>query len=1017
MKQIYLLSLACMLSTGALAQQVIRGTVRDSLTKAPIPGATIKVINGTGGVTANDKGEFELRVPANAQLRISSIGFEAVLIPAAAVVKPIMLTTAAQMLQMPVVVGYGTRQRSAVTTSISSIDSRKLAPENNIVSDVGKALQGRVAGVFVATSSGAPGSTPNILIRGVQSNRAQDANPLIVIDGLVMEGSGISLNSINPQDIETIDVLKDAASAAIYGARGSSGVIIITTKKGKQGQKPFFSVNAYTGFNNVPTTRRMLNTTEYASAFNDSRNNRISDIDAQLANPGGLTPVQISQLQNERTRLNGQVTGLKMADRSTDWIDKVKHHNAPLNNIQASMSGGGEKTNYYMSLGRYSEIASIGTGRFERYTAKIDVSQQVKDWLRIMGNINLTQSVSKDNSYPLVNAFNARPDTPEEPVRNADGSLGYYVGQQQHPLGDMSENRNKNRTQTWFGNLAAELKLHKNLQFRSAFAANKYNTFNRDYQSPLGYLGQFQKGYLRTSGSDNINYNFDSYFTYTNRWSKLGLNATAGYTFYSIETNGFGYEVNNFPRVDVITGGGAASAYGNTGSIGSFNGNYLETSEAYFGRLAFDWDNKYMLGASLRTDGSSKLRKDNRYSWFPSVSAGWDVAQEAFMQDQQLFQFFKLRSSYGISGNIRAVSNFNTQHLMQATSNLGEPALRFRDVIGNPNIRWEETKQFDAGIDVGMFNNRVTLTVDYYNKSTTGLLSTRFVPWEFGAQTMPYNIGDIRNKGFDVELAVSSNRNAALSWKVETNLNFNRNKIQALSDSVLSYGTFIFGGPQSQARVGQAVGSVQVYNSLGVDPQTGDMIYEDLNKDGKWDSKDYIYVPIALPKFTGGTTLSAGYKGVSVEALFSYVVGNKIYDYYEQSLRNYDLDWFGAMPNKFDIVNKRWRKPGDATDVPRAIAGVHGAGKTIDWNYRPSTQFIYDASYLRLRNLTVAYMLPKRLLDKATISRCKVYVAAQNLFTITKYIGFDPESANNSGILSSNLPNPRSMVLGVDLSF
>ncbi len=1017
MKQIYLLSLACMLSTGALAQQVIRGTVRDSLTKAPIPGATIKVVNGSGGVTANDKGEFELRVPANAQLRISSIGFEAILIPATAVIKPIMLTTTAQVLQMPVVVGYGTRQRSGVTTSISSIDSRKLAPENNIVSDVGKALQGRIPGVFVASSSGAPGSTPNIQIRGVQSARAQDANPLIVVDGLVMEGGNISLNSINPQDIETIDVLKDAASAAIYGARGSTGVIIITTKKGRAGQKPTFSVNAYTGFNNVPTTRRMLNTEEYAAAFKDSRNNRIADIEAQLANPGSLTPVQISQLQNERNRLNGQVTGLTMANRSTDWIDKVKNHNAPLNNIQASMSGGGEKSNYYMSLGRYSEDAAIGTGRFERYTAKIDVSQQVADWLRLMGNLNLTQAVSKNSAYPLVSAFNARPDTPEEPVRNADGSLGYYVGMQNHPLGEMSENRNKNRTTTWFGNLAAEIKLHKNLQFRSAFAANKYNTFGRDYQSPLGYLGQSQKGYLKTNGSDNFNYNFDNYFTYTNRWNKLGVNATAGYTFYSVENNGWGYDLNGFPRVDVITGGAAASAYGSTGSISSLNGNSQETSEAYFGRVAFDWDNKYMLGASIRTDGSSKLNKDNRYSWFPSVSAGWDIAQEGFMKDQQLVQFLKLRSSYGISGNIRPVANFTTQHLMQATSNLGEPALRFRDVIGNPNIRWEQTKQFDAGIDLGMFNNRVTLTVDYYNKSTTGLLSTRFIPWEFGAQTIPFNVGDIRNKGFDIDLSISSNRNAAISWKVETNMNLNRNKIIALSDSVLNYGTFIFGGPSSIARVGQAVGSVQVYNSLGVDPQTGDMIYEDRNKDGKWDSKDYIYVPIALPKFTGGTTLSAGYKGVSVEALFTYVVGTKIYDYYEQSLRNYDLDWFGAMPNKFNIVNDRWRKPGDVTDVPRAIAGVHGAGRSVDWNYRPSTQFVYDASYLRLRNLTVSYMLPKQWLTKATISRAKVYVAGQNLFTVTKYIGFDPEAASNSGIVSSNIPNPRSMVLGVDLSF
>ncbi|RPD42433.1 SusC/RagA family TonB-linked outer membrane protein [Chitinophaga barathri] len=1016
MKQIYLLSLACMMSVGAMAQQVIRGTVRDSLTKAPIPGATIKVVNGSGGVTANEKGEFELRVPANAQLRISSIGFEPVLIPATAVMRPIMLTTTALLLNAPVVVGYGTQQRPLLTTSISSLNAKKLAPENNIVSDVGKALQGRIAGVFVANTSGTPGGTPNIQIRGVQSARASDANPLIVIDGLVMEGSGISLNSINPQDIETIDVLKDAASAAIYGARGSTGVIIITTKKGRQGAKPTFSVNAYTGFNNVPSTRRMLSTPEYEAAFKDARNNRLGDIEKQLTDPA-LTPTQISQLQSERTRLTSQVNALKMADRSTDWIDRVKNKQAPVNNIQASMTGGGEKNSYYMSIGRYSEVASIGTGQFERYTGKIDITQQVGSWLKLNGNINLSQGVNKNNAYPLVSAFNARPDTPEEPIRLPNGQLDYYIGQQNHPLGEMLENKNKRRTQTWFGNLSADVKLHRTLQFRSVFSANKYNVSSNDYQSPLGYLGKFNKGYLKVNGIDNFNYNFDNYLTYTNRFKQLGVNAVAGYTFYSVEQNSSGYELNGFPAVAGITGGSAAAAYGSVASISSLNGSSLETSEAWFGRVNLDWNQKYLLGASLRTDGSSKLNPDNRYSWFPAVSAGWDIAKENFMLRQKAISFLKLRASYGISGNIRPLANFATEDLMTGTTYLGEAALKIRDLIGNPSVRWEQTKQVDAGIDLGLFQQRLNVTVDYYNKTTDGLLSSRFIPWEFGAQSIPYNVGSIRNYGMDLELSLSSAPTSKVMWRVETNMNLNRNKVLSLADSVINYGTFIFGGPQSNVKIGQSVGSVQVYNSLGVDPQTGDMVYEDRNKDGLINIKDMIYVPIALPKFTGGTTLTAGYKGVTVEALFNYVVGTSIYDYYEQSLRNYDMDFFGVMPNKFDIVNSRWRKPGDITDVPRAVLGQHGAGKTTDWNYRPSTQFVYNASYLRLRNLMVSYDLPQRLLSKASISRCKVYCSAQNLFTITKYIGFDPEAANNSGIVSSNLPNARAMVLGIDVSF
>ncbi len=1007
-----------MMSMGALAQQVIRGTVRDSVTQAPIPGATIKVVNGTGGVVTNAKGEFELRVPANAQLRISSLGFESMVIPAARViVKPIMLRIAATDLQSTVVIGYGDQQRRNLTNSISTVTSKKLAPENNIVSDIGKALQGRVAGVTVANTSGTPGNTPNILIRGVQSARAQDAGPLLVIDGLVVEGGAVALNAINPQDVASVEVLKDAASAAIYGARGSTGVIIITTKKGRQNSKPVFAVNAYTGFNNVPTSRRMLTTPEYEEVFKEARSNRVQDIDAQLANPGNLTPTQILQLQSEKTRLNNQVNALQMADRSIDWIDRVKNKQAPVSNIQASMSGGGEKSSYYMSLGRYREEATIGTGRFERYTGKVDITQQVNNWLKLSGNLNISQGVSRDNSYPLVSAFNARPDTPEELIYLPDGTLTYYVGRQQNPLGEMLENRNKRKTLTYFGNLAAELKLHRTLQFRSAMSVNKYNTNNTDFQSAFGYLGNFNKGYLKTSGSDNFSYNWDNYFTYNNRWNKLGLTGTAGYAFYSIEQTSFGYDLNGFPKVDGITGGAAAAAYGSVGSISSLNGNTIETSEAYFARVGFDWDGKYLLNASIRTDGSSKLARGHRYSWFPSISAGWDLAREDFMQALPFVQLLKLRTSYGLSGNIRPLATYGAFDLMQATTYLGEPALKLRDMVSNPNIRWEQTRQVDAGIDIGMFNNRLNLTVDYYNKISEGLLSTRNIPWEFGAQTIPFNIGDIRNRGIDLELGYGSRADATLRWRVETNLNFNRNRILSLSDSVLNYGTFIFGGPGSKVKVGQPVGSVEVYQSLGVDPQTGDMVYEDQNKDGLINTKDYVTVPIALPKFSGGLNLSLGYRSFSLEALFSFVAGSKIYDYYEQTLRNYDMDFFGVMPNKFDVVTTRWRKPGDVADVPRAVVGAHGAGKTTDWNYRPSTQFIYDASYLRLRNLMVAYELPARLINRAGMTKARLYASAQNVFTMSQYIGFDPEAASNSGIVSSNLPNPRAMVIGIDLSF
>jgi len=1018
MRKSFLFILLCMSGVSVYAQQVLKGTVKDAVSHQPVPGATVKIIGSAKGATTNEKGEFELNVPANAKLQISSVGFENVIVAASIIqTGPVMMQVRAINLTDAVVVGYGTQQKGNVTNAISTLKSNALSPEKNIASDFGKALTGRVAGVFVASKDGSPGGTPNILIRGAQSVNASSTNPLIVIDGLIVEGNTISINNINPQDIESIEVLKDAASAAIYGARGSTGVIIVTTQKGKLNSRPVLNLNMYTGVNNVPTSRRMLNTAQYTSAFLDARNNRIGDIDAMLANPGSLTPGMISQLTNEKTTLQSQVNGLHMADRSIDWIDKVKNKNAPVNNIQASMSGGGDKNNYYMSLGRYSEAASIGTGNFERYTGRLDLTQQVTDWLKINGNINITQSVRKNISNPIVNAFNARPDTPEDPVLNPDGSLGYYVGQQQHPLGAMLDNNNKDKNSVYLGSLSADVKLWKGLSFKSAFNATKFNDFATTFYPATGYLGAFSKGSLKNTGVDNFSYNFDNYFSYVKKVSRLGINATLGYTFYNNQLSYFGYDLNGFPKIDGITGGGAAASYGSAFSIGSYNTSNKEVSDGYFLRTGFDWEGKYLLNASIRRDGSSKLNANNRYSWFPSISGGWDIARENFLAGNKLVNQLKIRSSYGISGNIRPLGYFDAQNLLIANSYVGNPSLMLSTTIGNPNIRWERTKQVDAGIDVILLNNRLTFTADYYNKTTDGLMSNNDVSWIYGANVIPDNIGSIRNHGFDLELGISSRPGAAFSWKVETNMNLNRNMLLSLKDSLTTYGAFVFGGPLTKAKVGQSLGSVQVYESLGVDPQTGDMLYKDQNKDGKWDNNDMITVPIALPKFTGGTNITLSYKNFTIDALFNYVVGNKVYDFYEQTLRNYNPDFYGVMPNKFDIINSRWKQKGDITDVPRAIVGPHGAGQTSDWNYRPSTQFVYDASYVRLRNLSVSYNIPATVLSKAKITRARLYASVQNVFTITKYIGFDPEAASNNGIVSSNMPNPRAAVIGIDLSF
>jgi TonB-dependent starch-binding outer membrane protein SusC len=1022
MRKLLLTGLCQLMLMAAFAQQkTLQGMVQDEETGQPLEGISVQVKKTKIGTLTDASGHFTVQVDSKMDpviLVISSVGFAAKEISVGSMqtaITAVRLMKAIKTNEEIIVVGYGSQNRSRVTSSISKISANALSPDKNVVSDLGKALQGRVPGLFIASTEGTPNSGKTIQIRGVQSAAAFQAYPLIVIDGLIVDNNSFNLNSINPQDVESVEVLKDAASAAIYGARGSTGVLLITTKKGRLNSKTNFSVNSYYGFNNVPTSRSVLSTGDYKAVFTESRQNRMKDIDAQLA-AGGLTPAQTAQLNTEKNTLNNAINALSMADRSTNWIERVKNKNAPVNNLQVSMNGGSDQTQYYMSLGRYSEENAMGTGKFNRYSGRLDLTQKVNNWLKVGGNLAFTRNTSKGYTYPLVAGLQTRPDTPDEPVLNIDGSYGYYVGFQQHPVGIMKDNNNSARDNNLTGVITADLMFTKNLSFRSLVAGSKSDGNSYRYSSPFTYLGR-PNGTASVRTSEIFYYNLDNYLTYNGKWKKLGATATWGQSFYSYGQNYYGYDLTGFSSAAGIYGPGAASSYGSAFSIPSNNTSAKEYSESYFLRGNFDWDGKYLLGASVRTDGTSKLVQKYRYSWFPSVSAGWVVSREKFFQNINFINNLKLRASYGQTGNIRPVGYFDARNLIVAGSYLNTPSLVISGVSGNEAIKWEATRQYDAGIDLSILRNRLSVIFDIYKKKTEGLLTSNFPPMSSGFSSKRDNIGAIQNTGYEVELTYNSDRSREFRWEISANIGVNRNKILSLRDSVMSYGTFIFGGPQSQIRVGQPVGSVLVLNALGVNPQTGDMMYEDVNKDGMINNRDYINVPIALPKFSGGLNLNLSYKGFDLTGLFTFVYGNKIYDYYEQSMRDYNTDFFGVMPNKFDIVTERWKQPGDVTGVPRAIVGLHGPQKTSNWNFQPSTQFIYDASYLRLRNLSLGYEFPKSLVTRMKLTKARIYMSAQNVFTTTKYIGFDPETVSNSGIVSSNSPQARSTVIGIDFSF
>ncbi|MBO9631480.1 MAG: SusC/RagA family TonB-linked outer membrane protein [Chitinophagaceae bacterium] len=999
-------------------QDPVKGIVRDQ-DGHPLAGASVKIKGTQRGTSTDQQGRFMLDVKPGEVILVSYTGYaeKEQTITTARIIN-IDMALSENKLQM-VMIGYGSQERRKNTSAVSRVTG--FEPEKNIVGDIGRLLQGKAAGVYVASSSGVPNSSPTINIRGVQSASVGQNPPLFVIDGVIIDQyNSVVFNniimSLNPQDIESIDVLKDAASAAIYGSRGSNGVIIITTKKGKKNAKPTINFNNYIGINQPTFYRKALNTEQYGTLFKESRNNRISIIDTKLA-AGGLTPQQIAQLNTERTNLTNQINALNLADRSTDFV-KMIVNNGLVMNQQLSINGGSEFTTYNFSTGHYSEENSLGVGKNERYSIKLDGSHKISTWLKLAASIDYNRNITSGISSPYNLAFQARPDSPEEPVLNPDGSYGYYVGQQNHPIGWLRDNNNKAIASIVLGNISAEADLAKNLSFKSLFGVTSGSINNYTYNSPLSYAGKFDTGRYVMNLNQSLNYNWDNTLNYNIRAGKLNGMATVGYVYYHAENTVNGYELKKFPMIGSITGPAAAGSYGSNTSIGSYNSDFLENALGTFARANLSYDDKYLLNLSLRRDGSSKLAPGNRYNTLPAIGAGWVLSEEGFLKNSKLINFLKLRASWGKTGNIKSIGWLDRFITYGIGNYLGNPTLQVGgnfSTIGNPDLSWESTEQTDLGFDLELLNSKLTLSGSVYRKFTDGLLTSLTQPYSLGGNSYRYNLGKIRNQGIELE-ATYKEKLGDLRFTLSGNININRNKLISMRDSTASYGALYSGGPSSRNKIGQPIGMVQVLESLGVDPQTGDMIYKDQDGNKTINSLDNIYVPIALPKFNGGFNIDLSYHDFDLSTFFTFCYGNRIYDLYEQTLRDYRLDGFGVMTNKFTSVLNRWQKPDDITDVPRAVAGAHGPQDQVDWNYKPSTAFIKDGSFIRLRNISLGYTFPNTMMQKTGIKKLRVYASVQNLLTISSAKGFDPEAVANTGMMSSNTPNPRTFVAGFSIN-
>ena len=876
---------------------VVTGLVKDK-GGMPLPGVTI-LLKGTqlGGVTDAD-GNFRLTLPGNTEhvLIFSFVGMKTreIKVNDAKPLTVVMEEDAREMDEV-VVVAYGTQLKRNVTGSIASVDDFK--PQESQVGNVITGLQGRVSGLWVRKLSGDAGANPEFVIRGHQSSNLS-VQPLIVIDGMIVDGtSNFNLNNIAPQDIESIEVLKDAASSAMYGSRGAMGVILITTKKGKFNSKPVVNLSAYYGWASTPFNYRMLNAEEYEMVFREGRENRIADIRSQLA-AGGLSAGEQATLQEEIATWRAQMNTLNMGKQEVDWLDYVIPNSAAKSDIHLSLNGGNDKTTYYFSVGRTAEENTIGKGDYSRLNTKLALTSQVYKWLKLSADISVTQSVKKryTSSADVLRMGEIRPDTPEEPLYDEDGRWDWYFGYQDHPVLALTDNNNKEKIVNTTGNFGVDINLIKGLVWTSRLAGTINNRRYESFNGPKTYDGIDYDGHSITANSF-LNYNVDI--------QKLNLAATLGYEYNENYSKSYVMDIGGFPDIPGLEGPANGSEYLWADWNISGNTRWTERSESYFFRANLSYNRKYLLGFSIRRDGTSKLAKENRYSNFPAVSAGWVISDEAFMSRQHVINLLKLRTSYGMTGSITNVSMADCYDRLSSDIYWGKPALSVASTLGNPDLQWEKTNQVDVGVDLALFQNRLTLIAEWYLKRTSGMMNSEPLPSSTGGYTSrKINAGTIRNSG--VDLALNFQHHFTKDWGLTAgiNMNINRSKVIDLPVDNWAYSSAYYGGgntPRPRLKIGQSFGALEMYRALGLD-ERGDIIYDDVSGNGSIDAADKVIIDNLTPKFTGGLNLGVSWKNLSLFGQFSFTYGGKIYNLDEQLLRSTELGYDDVMKNKPDYI-------------------------------------------------------------------------------------------------------------------
>ncbi|GAB4010703.1 TonB-dependent receptor [Spirosoma migulaei] len=977
-----------------------------------LPGVNVVIKGAIRGTNTDTDGRYQLSVPnAGTTLVFSFVGYtsqEAMV--GNRTTLDIQLLPDNKSLNEVVVVGYGTVKKSDLTGAVAKVGETNI--KATPIPSLDRAMQGRAAGVQVVSNSAAPGGSSTIRIRGSGSVNASN-DPLYVIDGFPTTG----LNSINTDDIESIDVLKDASATAIYGSRGSNGVVLVTTKRGKAG-KTVISYNAYYGIQTVRRKIPLLNAQQFADFVNEARVN------------GGAQPY-----------FNGSSADQPLPSslgEGTDWQSQI-FRAAPIQSHQLAASGGSDKSRYAISFGYYNQQGIVLNSNFKRYTLRANLdnnlTSRLKAGLTMQGAFTTGNNAKTDvdgNGGGGVTS-SALSYAPNFQVYNADGSYykntgalnGYGVD---NPLAVANEITNVGTTIRILANSYLDYTIIDGLTFRTSFGADLQTTKTNSYATRLSLAGSSLGGGASITNVQSIGWLNENTLNYTRQLTpKHSLNALLGYTIQGLAIENVGATANTFTNDFAL--------YNNLGAGSSLVAPSSGASDwrliSYLARINYGFDDRFLLTLTGRRDGSSRFGPNEKFGFFPSGALAWKLANEKWIKSLPAISDAKLRLSYGLSGNqeignYRYLANISSSsYILGGQLNSGA----YTSSIANPDLRWEKNAQFDAGLDVGILNNRIQFTADYYIKTTSDLLFNVGVPTSSGFSTTLKNIGSVQNKGLELSLNTINIDKGGFRWTSEFNITFNQNKILTLdgrqefttgTDAVIFatsinpillrvgsplgnfYGRVMDGIFQNQAEVDASAQKTTA--------KPGDIRYKDLNNDGAINDNDRAIIGNANPKFFGGFNNTFSFKGFDLNIFVQGNSGNQILNY-----GSFDLLNLTGGNNQSARVLDRWTPTNPSTTIPRANSA--GGSRIL------SSFQVEDGSYLRVKNISVGYNLPRDLLSRLAIASAKIYVTAQNWITITKYTGYDPEvnrygsSSLSQGLDYGGYPAAKTVLVGLNLKF